>query len=143
VVTTTRSHRIEAREIPGTGHIRWKPTIVDAGTNREGEKRKGDLIMAWGNIPDISIRNIIEGLHTGKINPKVKTYVFKLSDGRHLGVNGETELEARQYCDYKNYTIEDLLDIEIQTFNGMTIDEVLLEAKNRGIERGNINGKHF
>lgn len=93
--------------------------------------------MAWGHIPDRSITNILEGLASGKINPNMKTYIFKLDDGRNLGVNGENELEARQYCDHKDYEIVDLLDIEIQTFNGMTLDEVLLEAKNRGIERGN------
>jgi hypothetical protein len=94
-------------------------------------------MMAWGSIPDISIRNVLEALHDGRLDPTVKTYIFKLKDGRHFGVGEKTEAGARDYCDYKGYQIESLVNVDPITINGMTIDEIKLEAKNRGIERGN------
>jgi hypothetical protein len=90
--------------------------------------------MNWGSIPDRSIINVLKGIKEGRINPKVKTYVFKLSDGRHLGVDDETEAGARDYCDYKNYTIMDLVDVDPFTINGMTIEEIKAEAKKRDLE---------
>jgi hypothetical protein len=126
-------HIFEAREIPGADHIRRETTIVDAGANRKIQKGKGDDGMNWGPIPDRSIINVLKGIREGRINPKMKTYVFKLAD-RHLGVDAETEADARDYCDYKGYEIIDLVDVDPMTINGMTIEEIELEAKKRNLE---------
>jgi hypothetical protein len=89
--------------------------------------------MGWGSIPDRSIRNVLDGLKNGKINPEMKTYVFKLKDGRTLGVDAVNEDQARYYCETRDHVVVDLVDIEVLTINGMTIDEIKIEARNRGI----------
>lgn len=107
---------------------------MDAGTNRKSEEGKGDQRMTWGAIPDRSIRNVLEALKTGRLDPEIKTYVFKLKDDRHFGVDAKTEKDARDYCDYKNYEIHDLVNVDPITINGMTIEEIKIEAKKRGID---------
>ena len=87
----------------------------------------------WGNVTNRSIQNIIDGLRSGLINPNIKTYVFKLKDGRTIGWNAENEDQARFVMESKDYVIDELIEIETQSYHGMSIDEIKIEARNRGI----------
>lgn len=94
---------------------------------------KGENKM-WSDISDKTIKEVMNKIESGIINPETREFVFQLANGRNMAVHEITEDRARYVLETYNHEITDLVDVSFPTFNGMTYKEVIKEAEKRGIK---------
>jgi hypothetical protein len=92
MVTPARPHRIEAREIPGTGDENRKSTGLDAGTSHSSEEGKGD--------PGMKQVYIMEMIGKGDGN------------SYYRGIIATSEMEARQIASLRGHMIKGIVRVE-------------------------------
>lgn len=83
-------------------------------------------------IPDLLIKNTHDSIINGVIDPSKKNYVFTLVSGSHFDVLATNEKTAWDILEaHGKQAVK--VKVEPQIFHGMTINEIILEAKKRGL----------
>lgn len=125
--------RVQTRDVSTTEFLYRNRSeavaVMDGWTDTKIHEVKGDKQM----IPDILIRNTFQRLQNGEINKQNKIYVFRLKNGAHFDVLASNEKTAWEILETHGKEGFDVVKVEPQVFHGYTINEIILEAKKRGL----------